>query len=166
MSQNKDRKLDLNKTLLALDRKDLEFYDSLTAEEKKSYTPLILMRYMSLLTDQNPNIIYAVLATNDLVNLGFWQLTKYPDLQHLLLCLAGTGSKQYHSWIPVKNKKRSNKLHSWVLDLYPDYNEAEIKLFLSKFTADSFNEFLRDLGMSDTDIKEMVTSWKKYHELT
>ena len=87
MAAKKTYELDLFKVVLpAIDAGKLEFYDGLTDTEKKAYTPRVIMRYMSSLSDQNNKQMQAVLMVNDLVNLGFWELTNYPDLQHRLLC--------------------------------------------------------------------------------
>lgn len=163
MSAKKEYKLDLTRVLSNIDIGNLKFYETLSTEEQKSYIPLVLMRYMSSLTDQNPNSIYAVLATNDLVNLGFWQLTKHPELQHMLLCLAGVGSKQYHSWISVKNSKNNNKLYDWVIQNYPHFNHDEVKIWLSQFDDKTFKNFLIYSGISDSEVKETYALWKKYN---
>ena len=40
-------KLDIKRELNAVDRKVYDFYDNLTDEEKKAFSPYILMRYTS-----------------------------------------------------------------------------------------------------------------------
>jgi hypothetical protein len=160
MAAKKAHKLDLNSVLSALDRQDFDFYSRLSDEDKKAYVPLILMRYMSLLTDQNKNAPYAVIATNDLVNIGFWNLTKHPELQHKLLCLAGLGNKQYRSWIGTKKTKKSNKIYSWLSQHHPEYNEEELDLFMSQFTKESWLQYLNQSGISDAEVKELASAWK------
>lgn len=99
------QKLSLDAVLQALDNRDFGFYERLTDEERKGYSPFLLMRYMSSLSPQSPMQSYAVLATNDLVNLGFFSLGKHPELQHKLMCLAGTGRKQYRPYVGAKNAR-------------------------------------------------------------
>lgn len=161
MTAKKSHKLDLTAVLNALDRQDLNFYTRLSDDDKKSYVPLILMRYMSSLSDQNNNSAYAVLATNDLVNVGFWNLSKHQELQHQLLCLTGLGKKQYRTWLPTKKTKRSNKLVKWISEQNPEFNEMELDIFISKFTKDTWEEYLKDLGLDDKEVKELVEAWKK-----
>jgi len=60
MAAAKQHKLDLGDVLSALDRGDLGYYNKLTDDEKKGYTPLVLMRYMSSLNMQNPNAAYSL----------------------------------------------------------------------------------------------------------
>lgn len=161
MAAKKEYKLDLTAVLSALDRQDLEFYSRLSDDEKKSYTPLILMRYMSSLTDQNQNSAYAILATNDLVNIGFWNLSKYPELQHMLLCLSGLGKKQYRTWLSTKKSKKSSKILNWLTEQYPHFNDLELEIFISKFTKDTWKEYLEQHGLDDKEVKELTEAWKK-----
>lgn len=163
MVKQKENKLELSRVLAALDNQDLDFYNKLDADEKKAYVPVVLMRYMSSLSDQNQNSAYAILATNDLVNVGFWSLYKHPELQHMLLCVAGLGSKQYHTWISAKKLKNSNKLHQYVCEIYPQFNHSEIELFLSKFTSSTWKEFLINSGADDDSLKELLSLWKKIY---
>lgn len=164
MVAKKGHKLDLAAVLQAIDRQDIEWYSGLGEEERKSYAPLVLMRFMSSLTDQNRNAAYAVLATNDLVNIGFWAMSKHPELQHKLLCLAGLGGKQYRPWLATKKTKRSGKIDEWLQGLFPDLNEDEISLMKSQHDSKSWAQFVKGSGASDKQVKELVEAWKKTAE--
>lgn len=158
----KKYKLELSRVLNALDNGDRSFYNSLTQEEKKAYAPLVLMRYMSSLGDQSRYNQYAIIATNDLVNIGFWQLSKYPDLQHLLLCAAGVGSKQYHNWIPIKLKNsKTSIVDLFFREIYPSVNDEELDMLKSMHDKNSFKQLLVDAGKSDKEIIELMEGWKK-----
>ena len=162
MAAAKTHKLDLGQTLYAIDRHDLDYYNRLTDDEKKSYAPLVLMRFMSSLNGQNPNAAYAVMAVNDLVNIGFWTLTKYPDLQHQLLCLTGLGDKQFRPWLAAKNAKKSNKIDQWLVEKFPELNDDEIVIIKSSHTAESWTKFVKGSGAGDAEVKEMIQAWKKH----
>lgn len=162
MAAKKVYKLDLMSVLQSLDKQNKSFYAELTDEEKKGYSPLVIMRYMSSLTDQNKNAAYAVLATNDLVNIGFWSLSKYPDLQHLLLCLTGIGDKQYRPWLATKRSKRGNsKIDEWLLEQDSSLNDDELEIIKTQFDKKSWEEFVKSSGASDTKVKELLEAWKK-----
>ena len=160
MTQDKKYKLSLTEVLNAIDKRDLDYYNRLSVDEQKSYVPLVLMRYMSSLTDQHPHAAYAVMATNDIVNIGFWSLSKHPELQHKLLCLAGLGSKQYRPWLGAKSKKTS-KIHTWLQEQLPHLNPAEIDIIIQNHTADTWNDFIKSSGVSDAEVKELIAAWKK-----
>lgn len=162
MAKAKKSDLDLTKTLNALDNSGVDYYNDLTPEERKSYSPLVLMRYMSSLGDQSKNQHYAILATNDIVNIGFWNLSKHPELQHRLLCLTGVGGRQYRPWISAKSKRSQTKLvDAFILEIYPWLNSDELELMKSSHTTDSFSKFVMSAGKSDSDSKAIIDDWKK-----
>ena len=161
MASDKKYKLDIGEVMQALDRRDIGYFSRLTDEEKKSYTPLVLMRFMSSLNAQNPNAAYAVMAVNDLVNVGFWNLSKHPELQHLLLCLTGVGGKQFRPWLAAKNSKKSNKIDQWLMEKYPHLNEDEVSILKSTYDDKSWAKFVKGSGATDAEVKEMVEAWKK-----
>jgi len=156
------QKLSLDAVLQALDNRDFGFYERLTDEERKGYSPFLLMRYMSSLSPQSPMQSYAVLATNDLVNLGFFSLGKHPELQHKLMCLAGTGRKQYRPYVGAKNAKSKTKVvDEFLLGLYPSINAEELSLLKSQLDKESLRQLGKDAGLSDSELKELVEDGKK-----
>lgn len=159
-------KLSLDTILQAIDRKDLGFYDRLTDDEKKSYSPFILMRYMSSLGPQSDLAAYAVLATNDIVNNGFFSLGKHPELQHKLLCLAGTDRKQYRPYIGSKGsgKTSSKIIDEFLLGIYPTVNQTELEILKSQHTKDSIQTLGEDAGLSKAELKELVEDAKKFYK--
>lgn len=161
MSSKKSYKLDLKVVLNALDRSDRNFYNNLSEEERKAYHPLVIMRYMSSLTDQSSQNLYAVMATNDLVNIGFWALSKHPELQHQLLCMTGIGGKQYRPWIPPSKKRSSGKINEFILGIFPEMNEDELNIFKSGHDTESWTSFVKSSGASDKETKELIDAWKK-----
>lgn len=154
--------LELSKLLIELDSANKSYYNSLSPEEKKAYVPLVLMRYMSSLGSQSPYSAYAVLAVNDLVNVGFWQLNKHPELQHMLLCLTGIGSKQYRPWIPQKSKKSStNAIDLFFKELYEGINEDELYILKHSYDKNTFKSLAMSAGKTDKEVKLLMDEWKK-----
>lgn len=163
MAEAKKHKLDMfGQVLPALDKRKKEFYLELDDESKKGYTALVLMRAMSSLGDQNKNSAYQLLLVNDLVNIGFWSLSKHVELQHLQLCLTGLGSKQYHPWIPAKGAASKTKLvDEFLRELYPGCNELELSILKSQHDAASIKSLARDAGKNDAQVKQLTEDAKK-----
>jgi hypothetical protein len=158
----KEHKLDMfGRVLPALDKRSKDFYDSLTVEEKKAYAPLVLMRAMSSLGDQNKQAAYQLLMVNDLVNIGFWSLSKHHELQHLLLCATGLGSKQYHPWLAAKSKAKTNRIDQFLMELNPGCNQQELAILKSQHDAKSIKRLAQDAGKSDAEVKQLVEDAKK-----
>lgn len=160
----KEYKLDLSKTLLALDCGNKNYYIHLTDEEKKSYSPLLLMRYMSSLSDQNHDAAGNIMLVNYIVNIGFWSLSKHPELLHLLLCTVGSGRKQYHQWIPLKSKQTKSKfVDDFLLELYPGMNTDELNIMRASHDISSIKSLAIEAGKSDSEIKVLVENAKKIY---
>lgn len=157
-------KLELGPILNALDKADFKFYSKLSEEHKKQYSPYILLHLMSSLTDQNKMVAYAVLAANDLVNIGFWNYSNHPELLHLLLCLTGIKGKQYRPWISTKKSKKSGIVDSWLLEQYPMVNDDELDIIKSSYDLASWTKLVKSSGISDKEVKELVSAWKKQTE--
>jgi len=101
------------------------------------------------------------MAANDLVNIGFWNLSKHPELQHQLLCLTGVGSKQFRPWLSAKNSKKSSKIDQWLLDKFPSLNDDELQILKSLYDSKSWAAFVKASGVSDSEVKELIDAWKK-----
>jgi hypothetical protein len=159
----KEYKLDMFKKVLpALDRGDKSFYNSLSNEEKKGYVPLVLMRAMSNLGDQNQNAGNNILLINYIVNIGFWSLSKHPELLHLLLCTTSLGSKQYHPWISAKsNQNKTKEIDAFLMELNPSMNTDELNIMRMQHDAKSIKSLAQDAGKSDHEIKLLVEDAKK-----
>jgi len=159
LDKNKN-KLDLGSTLSAIDMKNKDYYNNLEDQEKKQYAPFVLMRFLSSATDQSGLHQFHCLAVNDIVNTDFWTLSKYPDFQHLLMCLVGLGKKQFHQWIPNPKKKNSDKVKEFLQRVHPSINDIEIKLFLRNNTIEEFKQLCRDYALEDKEIKPLADSYE------
>ena len=153
-------KLDLAKTLEAFDRRDYNYYENLSDEMKKQYAAFVLMRFMSSAPNQGSNHEYFLYAVNEFVNEEFWLLSKYPDLQHLLLCLCGTGRKQFHKW--TRNKKSTKA--KWIelfKESHKDLSDLEIKILRKNHTEEEIYNLAMGLGKSEKEASEYAENFKK-----
>lgn len=166
MTKTTKSKLSLDTILQAIDRKDLNFYDRLSDDEKKDYSPFILMRYMSSLGPQSDLAAYAVFAINDIVNNGFFSLGKHTELQHKLMCLAGTGKKQYRPYIGSKgaSKTSSKIIDEFLMGLHPTMNQTELEMLKSQHTLETLQTLGQDAGLSKSELKELVEDAKKFYK--
>jgi hypothetical protein len=163
-AKKKEYKLDLfGQTLPALNRGDLDFYDRCTEEERKEIQPLILMRWISGVENSRLGGAY-IGVMNEWVNKEFWTLSKHPELQWKLMCvgnIACGGRGQRHQWVPMIKNSSTNKLDSLILSLNPGLNDQELALVRTRLTKDSLKQLLRDMAMSDADMKPILDEFKK-----
>jgi len=151
-------KLPLNRVLSAMDRKDRKFYDSLSNEEKKAFSPFLMNRYASSVKGPSELQEWWLIATNKRVNTYFFDLGKHPKLQWLLLTSASPGmGSAFHEWIANKKKVASkNKIGKALNHIYPHAKPDEIELLEKLNTKADVKKYLEDLGYDDKQLKELL----------
>lgn len=157
-----ERVLDIFDVLREIDKGNKSFYGTLTDEQKKAFVPLVVMRWLSGVNDSTGLSEYYLTLINECVNLDFWDLSKYPDLQWLLLAIVGPGQSIRHTWIPNSTKNsQTNKIDTILLQLYPSLNDTELSIVKKKLTEETFKELMEDLGSTDDEIKSTVKEFRK-----
>jgi len=146
-------KLDIFTVLERIDLRDYNYYGSLTDDERKSLSPWILMRWMSLVSNTNL-ATDAIMNTNDCVNLNFSELSKHPELQWKLLCLASSGSKQRHVFVKPPRGRTKNKRQEALSILYSFVKFDELVMLETMVTDDELRDHLKLTGMTDKEISE------------
>ena len=95
------------------------------------------------------------------MNQDFWSLSKDPEFQHLLMCLVGFGSKQYHGWIAGPKRGTKDKVKNFFNKLYPSINRLELKILYKSLTVEDFKTLCKDYALQDVEIKDLVKNFKK-----
>lgn len=149
-------KLDIKRELSAVDTKNYDFYKNLSLEERKSFSPFILMRYVSNI-DKGDNDIqeWFIEMTNECVNKHHWTLSKnHKELLWKLFSAVGTGIPVYHPYLAAGKKEKVNKIEKLLSELYPSEKIENIKLLASLMDNDDCNELFDKLGFDKTQRKE------------
>jgi len=153
-------KLDIFKTLTAIDRRKVDFYENLTAEEKKGFAVPVIMRWLSATQDQGGTHSYYLHMVNEFVNKNLWQLAgKHNELVYQLMASCGTGKKERHEWIKV-NKTKS-KIDQWLTGKFPGSNALELKLIKRQLDREQFKELVQSYATPDKEEKALMLAWKK-----
>lgn len=149
-------KLDIKRELLAVDTKNYDFYKDLTIEERKAFSPFILMRYISN-TDKGDSDIqeWFIEMTNECVNKHHWTLSKnHKELLWKLFSTVGTGVSVYHPYLAAGKKEKTNKIEKLLAELYPSEKIEDIKLLASIMDKNDCNELFDKLGFDKAQRKE------------
>lgn len=154
-------KLDLNKTLNAIEYRKKDYYMSLSDEERKAYAPYILVRYLSNMKGNGDLHEHYLEYTNELVNKNFWELSKYPELQHKLLCVIGLGMKTYHPWIALPKAQNKGPAETFLREINPGINKDELKLLFRCYEVEDFKNLCFDYALPDKEVKKLLTNFKK-----
>ena len=148
--------LDIKRTLKALDTKDYDFYSNLTDEEKKSFSPYVLMRYSSNVSGQDQDIEeWFVETTNERVNKHHWDLSKnHKELLWKLFATTGAGISCYHPYLAAGKKSKANKIEKLLAEIYPARKMSDIKLQTSMMSKQDCEELFDKMGFDKKQRKE------------
>ena len=142
--------------MAAYDRKDRDYYDKFTDEEKKQFSTYLMLRYGASVGGNKDLQAYYLMATNKFVNKHFFDLNKHTKLQWLMCTTVSPNmGKQFHYWLAAKKKegKSTNKLRKVVAELYPNMKSDEMDMFLEMNTEKEIKEYCKELGWDDKRIK-------------
>jgi len=151
-------KIPLNAVLQALDLKDREFFDLLSDQQKKSVAPFLLNRYMSSVQGATELQEYYLLAENQRVNTNFFDYSKHPKLQWLLLTTVSPGLGSHrHDWIAPKRKSKdpNAKKLKFFETVYPGMEDTDLQLLAELHTKDEIESIAQDLGWDKKEIKSI-----------
>ena len=99
-------KLNINNEMAQLDRKNRDFYDELTLEERKKFSTYLMLRWSSSVIGNGLIQSYYVMSCNENLNKHFFDLSKHPKLQWLCATAVSPGNGTYkHQWIAPKKKE-------------------------------------------------------------
>lgn len=149
-------KLTIKAEMAAFDTKDREFYDGLTDEERKKFGLFLMLRYGSAVKADSLLQEWYIRATNERLNVNFFDLGRHPKLQWLLCTTVSPDmGKQYHEWIGMKKRAgEGNKVTKFLRKIYPEMKEDEIGLLGQLNGTADLKELARELGWDEKRIKD------------
>mgnify|MGYP003650362459 FL=1 len=144
----------LKDVMAAIDKKDRDFYNRLTAEQKKAFSAWMMMRYCSSV--QGRDAANYIFMTNELVNYQFMEVSKHPELQWLLLSACGVGKIQFHPYLkPPNSKKKKNKVTDFLYELNPHMKAEDIQILVDLNTKEELQQLAQEHGYDDKSIKDI-----------
>jgi hypothetical protein len=141
-------KLNIANEMSCFDRKDRNFYDSLTDEERKKFSNYLMIRWGSSVNGSKEFQEYYLIATNERLNKHFFDLHKHPKLQWLCATTVSPGmGVQRHNWISTKKKESvNNNIRKQLAELFPHTEDDALDLMAQLNTQKDINEYLKRLG--------------------
>jgi hypothetical protein len=145
--------------MAAVDRKDRDYYDAMTDEEKKKFSPYLMVRWSSCVGGDPMLQSYYLMSANERLNKNFFDISASQHKKFLWLLATtvspGMGS-QYHQWISPKKKEKNNKIVKILRELRPDLRESEIETLASINSDDEIKDLAKQHGWDDKKIKEYL----------
>ena len=148
-------KLDIKRELGAVDQKNYDFYNNLTDEERKAFSPYILMRYTSNVQGDRDIQEWFVEMTNEMVNKNHWQLSKdHKGLLWKLFAATGAGVSCYHPYIAAGKKEKAVKIEKLLCEIYPAMKMEDIKLMALMMDKKDKEELFDKMGFDKKQRKD------------
>lgn len=147
-------KLDIKRELSAVNKKDYDFYSNLTDEEKKAFSPYILMRFVSNPSDNDAQE-YCVERINEFVNKNFSLLSKNDkELLWKLYAASGLGINLKYQYLAAGKKEKADKIEKLLAELNPAMKMSDIKLMASFMSQKDKEELFDKMGFDKKKRKE------------
>ena len=150
-------KLSIGNEMAQFDKKNRDFYDELTDEEKKKFSPFLMIRYGALVEGSSDMQAYYLMSTNEKLNKNFFDIsaTQHKKLQWLLATTVSPGlGTQRHTWLAAKKKESDNKTVKFLREIYPFIKEDEIELLRTLNSKDDLKQLAIEHGWTKERIKK------------
>jgi hypothetical protein len=141
-------KLSIQNEMTCFDRKDRDFYDSLTDEERKKFSNYLMVRWGSAVQGSQELQEFYLIATNERLNKNFFAVNRHPKLQWLMATSVSPGMGTHrHQWIaPKKKEAGSNEVKKILLELYPTMKLSDIETLAAVIDKKELKQYLREHG--------------------
>ena len=143
-------KLSIGNEMAQFDSKNRAFFDELTDEERKKFSPFLMIRYGSSVSGSRDLQEFYLIATNERLNKQFFAVntTQHKKLQWLMATTVSPGLGTFrHNWIaPKKKESTNNAVRKQLAELFPNYKDDELDLLAQITTRKELDTYLRGLG--------------------
>jgi hypothetical protein len=132
------------------DRKDRQFYDGLTDEQRKKFSNYLMIRWGSAVAGSRELQEFYVIATNERLNRHFFAVNRHPKLQWLMATSVSPDmGPQRHQWISSKKKNStgSSAVRRRLSELFPNLKISDIEAMSRIITDQELRQYERDLGL-------------------
>ena len=160
--------------LLAMDKKDYGYYDSLSEEQQKKFVPYMMTHWMSAIKGSGDVQGYYLRSVDYHANKHLFNeyVQKHPKLQWYMLCASSPGlGKQFRQWIPhlgskvtsLKEPAKTKDIKEYYTKIYPKVDSDDIDEIAKAFVLEHkrkcyLAETYPNLKQSDIEVlSQLVT---------
>ena len=148
-------KLDIGRELAGVNTRNYDFYNNLTDEEKKAFSPYILMRYVGNPQTDPETYEFTIDRVNEFVNKNHWTLSKgHKPLLWQLFAGCGTGMPIRYTYLKSGSKEKANKIEKLLAELYPAMKMEDIKMLASMMDKKDKDELFDKMGFDKKQRKD------------
>lgn len=141
-------KLNIANEMRQLDRKNRQFYNELTDEERKKFSNFLMIRWGSAIEGSRELQEYYVQSCNHYLNKHFFNINKHPKLQWLCATAVSPGlGTPRHVWISPKKKEAGASARRKQLQaIFPTYKDDEIDVMMQIVSDKEIKEYQKQSG--------------------
>lgn len=152
-------RLYIGNEMAALDRKDRGYFDSMTEEEQKKFSPFLMIRWGATVEGSADLQAYYLASVNLRLNRNFFDVstTQHKKLQWLLATTVSPGmGSQKHTWLAAKKQENDNKTVKFLREIYPVAKQDELELMAKLNDKSELKQLARLHGWEDERIKKYL----------
>jgi hypothetical protein len=145
-------KLSIQNEMRQFDRKNRDFYNDLTDEERKKFSTYLMIRWGSAVEGSADLQEFYLVATNERLNKRFFEMTRHPGLQWLCATTVSPDMGTHrHLWISPKKKdgNSNSEIKKKLMKIMPAAKIDDIEVLSQLVTRKELAEYAREHG--DTD---------------
>lgn len=141
-------KLNIKNEMAQFDKKNRQFYDELTDEEKKKFSNYLMIRWGSSVRGSDIEQAVYLLSCNENFNKHFFAINRHPKLQWLCATAVSPGWGTFsHNWIaPKKKEPAAGSTKKQLAELFPNLKMDDIELLSKLITKKELDQYLMQLG--------------------
>lgn len=143
-------KLNIGNEMRQFDRKNRAFYDELSEEERKKFSPYLMIRWGSAVEGSRDLQEFYVISTNERLNKHFFAVNTaaHKKLQWLLATTVSPDmGTPKHNWIPPKKKESGAGAKRKALqEIYPTYKDDEIDVMMQLVSQKEIDAYFKSAG--------------------
>ena len=141
-------KLSIQNEMTQFDRKNRDFYNELSDEERKKFSNYLMIRWGSAVQGSRDLQEFYLIATNERFNKNFFAINRHPKLQWLTATTVSPNMGTHrHQWIaPKKKEAGAGSIRKQLAELYPHLKDDEIELMAKINTKKDIDAYMKELG--------------------
>lgn len=143
-------KLNIGNEMREFDRKNRAFYDSLTEEEQRKFSPYLMIRWGSAVTGSRELQEFYVIAANERLNKHFFNINaaRHKKLQWLMATTVSPDlGAQRHIWIaPKKRESGASAKRRQLGEIFPHYRDDELDVMMTVVDQREIDTWFKQAG--------------------
>ena len=143
--------LDIKQMMRAVDTRDKNWFQNLSEEDKKLYSPYMTLKWTASVEHKDRAVQeFYIEEANSNINKHLWTLSKnHKGLLWKLSAMCGSTFVLFHKWMYPKKKTGSTKSKMKELqELYPNAKQADLDVLDATISTKEFTALKKDHGIT------------------